>query len=110
MSETNTQNSLLLFQIGPVQDFISAARSTCDLWSGSYLIAYLSAAGIKCITDRFGKDSVIFPSLNNQNVFLAVGQSSGAVADPGQPSLPNRFLARIPLRGGLRRGVLLFVR
>ncbi|NLT70152.1 MAG: type III-B CRISPR-associated protein Cas10/Cmr2, partial [Verrucomicrobiaceae bacterium] len=29
---------LLLFSIGPVQDFIAAARSTRDLWSGSYLL------------------------------------------------------------------------
>ena len=101
MSETATQKSLLLFQIGPVQDFISAARSTRDLWSGSYLIAYLSAAGIKCLTDRFGKESVIFPSLENQKVCCAVEKCTGTVSDPGQPSLPNRFLACIPSGGAL---------
>lgn len=38
--------AFLKFQIGPVQDFISQARSTCDLWSGSYLLSWLMAAGL----------------------------------------------------------------
>lgn len=42
-----SMSSLLKFQIGPVQDFIAAARSTRDLWSGSYLLSWLVAAGIK---------------------------------------------------------------
>ena len=33
--------SLLKLQIGPVQDFIAQARSTRDLWSGSYLLSWL---------------------------------------------------------------------
>jgi len=33
--------AFLLFQVGPVQDFISQARSVRDLWSGSYLLSWL---------------------------------------------------------------------
>ena len=42
----SAEKHLLLLQTGPVQDFITAARTTSDLCSGSYLIAYLTAAGI----------------------------------------------------------------
>ncbi len=38
--------SLLKLQIGPVQESIAQARSTRDLWSGSYLLSWLMAAGI----------------------------------------------------------------
>jgi hypothetical protein len=39
--------TLLKLQIGPVQDFIAQARSTRDLWSGSYLLSWLMAAGLE---------------------------------------------------------------
>jgi hypothetical protein len=38
-------STLLKLQIGSVQDFIAQARSTRDLWSGSYLLSWLMAAG-----------------------------------------------------------------
>ncbi len=61
--------SFLLFQLGPVQDFIAAARSTRDLWSGSYLLSYLMAHAMKAISDEIGPSSVIFPNLCGQGVF-----------------------------------------
>jgi len=46
----STPHALLKFQIGPVQEFIAQARSTRDLWSGSFLISWMmaktSSAGI----------------------------------------------------------------
>jgi CRISPR-associated protein Cmr2 len=42
--------TLLKLQIGPVQDFIAQARSTRDLWSGSYLLSWLLAAGLRKLT------------------------------------------------------------
>lgn len=53
-------SSLLKFQIGPVQDFIAQARSTRDLWSGSYLLSWLVAAGIRKLKTEGG--SLIFPN------------------------------------------------
>ena len=37
---------LLTFQLGPVQDFLAAAKTTRDLWSGSYILSYLMASTI----------------------------------------------------------------
>ncbi len=64
--------AMLLFQLGPVQDFIAQARSTRDLWSGSYLISWLIAHAMKAITDEIGPDAIIFPSLRGNGIFDAL--------------------------------------
>ena len=83
---------LLLVQIGPVQEFIVAARTVGDLWSGSYFIAHLIANGIKYVAEQ--KDcSIIFPCLDNQYVYQRLSDPTLAL---GQPTLPNRFCAKVP--------------
>lgn len=117
--------AFLLFTIGPVQDFITAARSARDLWSGSYLLSYLIGHVLKRVALDFGPDHVIFPNLcdqpimdlllrkdiwdrvttaEDQPLFEAFGyyrDADGAANDDGRqrlltPSLPNRFLAVLP--------------
>lgn len=111
------QPAFLLFNIGPVQDFIAAARRTLDLWSGSYLLSYLVASALKHIALKLGPDQVIFPNLCGQPIFdlllkdevwnkafiseEPVWQSLGYGKGYPQrrlltPSLPNRFLALVP--------------
>lgn len=63
------QPAFLMFQIGPVQEFIAQARSTRDLWSGSYLLSWLMAHAIKALTDRIGPDAVLYPFLRAQPLF-----------------------------------------
>ena len=116
---------LLMMQLGPVQDFIAQARTTRDLWSGSYLISWLIAHGLKAITDEIGPDAVIFPSLRGNGIFDALHNKKfyntpwkhgddGKVQttwerlldDKGDwnkmadwlltPTLPNRFFAVVP--------------
>ena len=115
---------LLLFQFGPVQEFIAQARSCRDLWSGSYLISWLMAHALKAVTDAAGPDAIIFPSLRGNGIFDALHREThyakrwetGAngkqttweriLADKGDghkaaewlltPTLPNRFLAVLP--------------
>lgn len=110
--------AFLLFSIGPVQDFIAAARNTRDLWSGSYLLNYLVGTALSRIALDFGPDHVLFPSLTQQpiidlllkadlwdHVKTAAGkdlwEAFGYDLKPGRerlltPSLPNRFLAILP--------------
>ena len=111
--------AFLLFTIGPVQDFISAARSTRDLWSGSYLLSYLIGHALRRIALDFGPDHVIFPNLCDQPIMdlilrediwnhasVAEGEklfeafdyygSGDARQRLLTPSLPNRFLAILP--------------
>ena len=108
------QPAFLKFQLGPVQDFIAAARSIRDLWSGSYLLSWLMAAGLKALSAEVGPDAVIFPNLRGQPLFdlhwrdelwskvnisdqKTVWESLGWKNDALlTPNLPNVFLAVVP--------------
>ncbi|MBM3711862.1 MAG: type III-B CRISPR-associated protein Cas10/Cmr2 [Actinobacteria bacterium] len=59
----NQNESYLFFSIGPVQPFLSAARKTKDLYSGSSLLSYLSFLAVKYLHEEIGKigGKVIFP-------------------------------------------------
>ena len=102
--------AFLMFQIGPVQEFIAQARSTRDLWSGSYMLSWLMANALNTITDKLGPAAVIFPNLRGNGIFDALHENfykTAGVWDkldkPGDiaawkltPTLPNRFLALVP--------------
>lgn len=110
--------AFLIFQMGPVQRFIEQARSTRDLWSGSYLLSWLIAHALKTVTDVVGPDSVIFPALRAQPIYDLLHRSCLydriAYTGPGglkqtlwerlelnsqdilTPNLPNRFFALAP--------------
>lgn len=64
---------LLAIAVGPVQEFIAAARRTRDLWFGSYLLSEISRAVAKSVEANGGK--LIFPASsdaeNVANVILA---------------------------------------
>jgi len=54
--------AFLIFSLGPVQEFIAAARRTQDLWMGSWILSYLSWKAIESLADEFGPDVIVFPS------------------------------------------------
>lgn len=67
MGQTSESNvSMVVFSITPVQDFISKARKLRDYWTGSVLLSYLSFVGISVVMKELGSDHVIYPSLHNQ--------------------------------------------
>jgi len=111
--------AFLIFTLGPVQDFIAAARSTRDLWSGSYLLSYLIGHVLSRIALDFGPDHVVFPNLCDQPIMDLLLRDkiwNHASTAEGEnlfenfhyyddndsrqrlltPSLPNRFLAILP--------------
>ena len=45
---------LLAISVGPVQEFIAAARRTRDLWFGSYLLSEISRAVAKAVERKRG--------------------------------------------------------
>lgn len=90
---------LVLFQIGPVQEFIRAARKTQDFWAGSFLLSFLTARAILV----FGEDKIIFPHILQSPLYLTVKKAHPliwpeAIDAPAAyiPSLPNRFFAVTP--------------
>lgn len=64
---------LLLFTFSPVQEFISQARKTQDLYAGSYILSHLCKTALKKAEKDYGAE-VIYPKANAQ-------------------SYPNRFIA-----------------
>lgn len=97
----------LHFSFGPVQDFIGQARRTRDLWVGSYLLSYLSAAAMKALSDVSVGGRIVFPNVKNDPIMCALlgkvipnkdaspNASEGLAARTG--SLPNRFMAEVPV-------------
>ena len=91
--------AFVIFQVGPVQEFISQARSTRDLWSGSYLLSWITMHAIKHVADRFGPDAIIFPSLKGQPLYEFLERRLDLPSreqDVLVPGIPNRFLAVVP--------------
>lgn len=97
---------LLLFQMGPVQEFIAQARSTRDLWSGSYLLSWLVAHAItKLIREGLvAEKDVILPSVANSPLILALlNGPDGIDAEKAlTPNLPNKCLFLVPAGSGAK--------
>lgn len=55
--------SLLGVSLGPVQNFIAAARSTSDLWAGSHLLSRLAWEAMRVVCETCGPDAILFPRL-----------------------------------------------
>lgn len=85
---------LVLIAIGPVQDFISQARRTRDLWYGSHLLSELSRTVARELAGRGAK--LIFPALDAGDVELQ--RCEGFTRSDGQPPLniANKILAELP--------------
>ena len=79
------EKELLLFQLGPVQEFIAQAETIGDLRVGSELLSELTAAALEVI-----------PNYETEAVFPAVkkGELKG---------IPNRFLVFVPKGEGENR-------
>ncbi len=105
---------LLLFQMGPVQEFIAQARSTRDLWSGSYLLSWLVAHAIiaawKAAGGNVGFDDMVMPSIckgHNPLIFALLDQKTimgkDEISKALIPNLPNRFAMIVPADTGTIR-------
>lgn len=112
------QPALLAMSFGPVQGFISQARSTSDLWAGSHLLSTLVWEALHSIVDGIGPDAVVFPALRGvpvvdrwlmeqgspetRKLFEGIGSDILAIKDDTNPlfaaALPNKFVAIVPAR------------
>lgn len=73
------QNYLFLMTIGPVQDFIAAARRSRDLWAGSHLLSDLARQATIVLRDAGA--TLIFPAQEDLDAHEVV----------------NRLLAEVPI-------------
>ena len=102
-------STLLKLQIGPVQDFIAQARSTRDLWSGSFLISWMSAQFLRCLRGVSTEVDFVFPRVptsvphDDPTFPPTVAWSEGHKADAPRSLLaavPNLLLAEVPATVG----------
>lgn len=88
---------LLAISIGPVQEFIAAARRTRDLWFGSYLLSEISRTVAIAVEAESGKGKLIFPAKsdagNVANVILAElpGGDPKAIAAAAKEAAKRRW-------------------
>ena len=97
--------AFMLFQIGPVQDFIKQARKLQDLWSGSYILSYLIAQAIISVAEELGPDNIIYPQVRGTPLidlhwfkcnYIPHTLRASHENELLVPNLPNRFLALVP--------------
>jgi|CZCB01.1.fsa_nt_gi CRISPR-associated protein Cmr2 len=96
------EEKLLHFSLGPVQDFVAQARKTRDFWAGSFILSYLSGKAILEILNN--KGWLVMPQVevqrDNPDDLLAalqrVEQGESIINGPVVPTLPNRFMAKVP--------------
>lgn len=97
---------LLQISVGPVQEFIAAARRTRDLWFGSFMLSEISKAAAKAVKDAGaelifpapnvpGKDLEPDSDLNVANVILARAsgdaKAMNALAEKAREAAVARF-------------------
>lgn len=80
-----TKLYLLRVSVGPVQEFISEARKTRDLYMGSQLLSEVTKKSMKPIIDNYGRDAVIYPYIQGYEL--------------SKNSIPNLYMAVIPENG-----------
>ena len=83
--------AFIVFTVGPVQSFISAARTLRDLWTGSFLLAWLTRQAMEPILKACGPQAFIEPDMSQDPM-----SSANLKAHLRSPCLPNRFLAEVP--------------
>ncbi|WP_128893768.1 type III-B CRISPR-associated protein Cas10/Cmr2 [Longirhabdus pacifica] len=83
------EQSMVAITIGPAQAFISSARKMEDLWSGSYILSYLSELGLQHIFDM-----CIAESLTIRSIYPNYLDAQSLEARPNKevPSMPNRLM------------------
>lgn len=77
---------LLIVTLGPIQDFIAAARRSRDLWFGSWLLSELAKASARAMAEECGLDALVFPG-----VAAARELAPGSAA-----SVANKIVLRVP--------------
>lgn len=100
MSEASPEaKAFVLFSAGPAQRFIAAARTVRDLWTGSFLLSWLTRHAMEPIMQACGPKAFVLPDMSRDPMPLN-GAAGKPDAESGFPlrvaCLPNRFLAEVP--------------
>lgn len=100
--------TFLSFALGPVQPFIAASRTVRDLWSGSYILSWLTFHAMLPVVEACGPAAFVYPKLRGvplMDRWLSMQPGLGDKIEAPKPEkllspcLPNRFLAVVPWGG-----------
>lgn len=89
-------DQIIHFTIGPVQGFLAQARRTRDLWSGSFLLSYLSGCAMAEIRKKEGKwnGEIRVPDVTDDPLLRWIEKrNKDSDLPPRIGTLPNRFQA-----------------
>ncbi|NUO10016.1 MAG: type III-B CRISPR-associated protein Cas10/Cmr2 [Candidatus Brocadia sp.] len=80
ITNTSTQNYLLICEIGPIYDFVRHSRKTVDFWGASFLFSYFMSEVARDIKNNGG--NIFLPYLDNNPMYLRSGTiTCGSVPD-----------------------------
>ncbi len=85
---------LFLITIGPVQEFIAAARRTRDLWAGSQLLSALSRIAADTLRNTYGA-TLIFPAQKNLEDHDVVNRIVAQLSEGADPSLVGQHVEAV---------------
>jgi CRISPR-associated protein Cmr2 len=100
--DVNQPKALLSFFLGPVKSFLEAARPLRDLWTGSYLLSWLTIAAmapvLRLARQRQGQAQMITPHIDDHNRMVAAYFNRLPSGDrrASIPCIPSRFRALVP--------------
>lgn len=90
-----TTKHLMLVSIGPVQDFIAAARRTRDLWFGSHILSEIARGAALAAANGGGE--LIFPALKKGDPELAPCEQPLRQGTNKPPvNIANKLLIELP--------------
>ena len=90
---------LVIFQIGPVQDFINCARKTQDYLAGSLIVSYLTGIAMAKVKTATPKGDIIYPFHVDDRIceeaekVVQGGSKPNLKGAPLYGTVPNRFVA-----------------
>ena len=106
-AENGGGGAFLSFTLGPVQEYIAAARTVRDLWTGSLILSWVTFQAMLPVIEQVGPCALVYPALRglpwmDHWMREHLGLKS-KIPQPSEntlcsPCLPNRFLALIPAR------------
>ncbi|MCI5223440.1 MAG: type III-B CRISPR-associated protein Cas10/Cmr2, partial [Candidatus Electrothrix sp. AR4] len=92
-----SEQQTLHFAFGPVQDFVSQARRTRDLWAGSYLLSWLAGHAMSALLNKGGE--IKMPDVKGDALLQQICHPQEIDLDHTASHLgplPNRFTALVP--------------
>jgi CRISPR-associated protein Cmr2 len=98
-------NAFVSFFLGPVQSFIETARTVRDLWTGSYLLSYLTFQAMQPIIEWSGPEperAFVFPAVEELPLWkLGRSRKDRPLRSSEEralltPCIPNKFIAVLP--------------